>query len=1097
MAEGAPKTTRRDHMLDVESRMQAIWEEERLFEAEPTPGKDKFMVTFPYPYMNGLLHLGHAFTLSKAEFAAGYHRVKGETVLFPFAFHCTGMPIQAAANKLKRALELAAAGAAAGEEGGEADAGEEEAGKAEEGGEGGASAAAVGKSSRSKLVAKTGGVKSTAAILAMMGIPEEEIPSFADPVHWLQYFPPLARRDLKRFGCGIDMRRSFITTDVNPYYDAFIRWQFRKLKEAGRIKFGKRPTVYSPLDGQACMDHDRASGEGSGPQEYTLIKLRVAVGDDGTLPAVLSELAGHAVFLVAATLRPETMYGQTNCFVLPSGEYGAFEVNEAGDVFICSARSALNMSYQGLGPYGKPKQLASYTGQQLLGLPLNAPLATYEVVYTLPLLTISMGKGTGVVTSVPSDAPDDYAALRDLQRKPALREKFGIAEEWVTYDVVPIIDIPDLGTQAAVTLCDQLGIVSQNDRAKLDEAKHIAYLRGFTDGVLLVGPHAGTKVSDAKALVRADMIEAGLAAPYWEPENRVVSRSGDECVIAFVDQWYLTYGADSWRDSVLAHVCSDDFNAHGDIALGEYKTTLGWLKEWACSRSFGLGTKVPWDEQFVIESLSDSTIYMAYYTISHLLQGGVLDGSEVGPAGIAAADVDDAMFDAVFLGKDLPEGHALSADMLEQMRASFNYFYPMDLRVSGKDLIKNHLTMALYNHASIWEGKPQYWPRGYYTNGHIMVDAEKMSKSKGNFLTLSQAIDQFSADAARFAMADAGDTMDDANYAVSVANSAILRLTTEEEWVKTTLAAIDAGELRAADSEHNWVDRVLMAEMNRCIVRADDRYNRMLFREALLAGFYDLQSARDAYRTYCRLVDMKMHAGVLRRFMDVQVALLAPICPHWSECIWRELLGNEGSALVGSWPEAADIDAEALMQSDFLVASLKTWRQTLTRKTKKKKGKKKGGDAAPEGPPNHGIIYTGTFEDWQKDVLTVLRDASEGKEDDAAAVSFPDDIMKTLKDWAISARLNVKKTMQFASFMKAAALRDGASALNAEAAFSEVAFLQEHTVYIAAALDLASVEVWEAGAEDAPKPAGNTSKNACPGAPTITPVFKPAAATEE
>jgi hypothetical protein len=41
--------------------------------------------------------------------------------------------------------------------------------------------------------------------------------------------------------------------------------------------------------------------------------------------------------------------------------------------------------------------------------------------YCLPLLTISMGKGTGVVTSVPSDAPDDYAALRDLQRKPEVR----------------------------------------------------------------------------------------------------------------------------------------------------------------------------------------------------------------------------------------------------------------------------------------------------------------------------------------------------------------------------------------------------------------------------------------------------------------------------------------------------------------------------------------------------------------------------------------------------------------------------------------------------------------------------------------------------
>ena len=50
----------------------------------------------------------------------------------------------------------------------------------------------------------------------------------------------------------------------------------------------------------------------------------------------------------------------------------------------------------------------------MIGLPLKAPLAKYETVYALPLLTITMNKGTGVVTSVPSDAPDDYAALKDL-----------------------------------------------------------------------------------------------------------------------------------------------------------------------------------------------------------------------------------------------------------------------------------------------------------------------------------------------------------------------------------------------------------------------------------------------------------------------------------------------------------------------------------------------------------------------------------------------------------------------------------------------------------------------------------------------------------
>ena len=32
--------------------------------------------------------------------------------------------------------------------------------------------------------------------------------------------------------------------------------------------------MYSPLDGQPCADHDRATGEGVGPQEYVLIKMQ-------------------------------------------------------------------------------------------------------------------------------------------------------------------------------------------------------------------------------------------------------------------------------------------------------------------------------------------------------------------------------------------------------------------------------------------------------------------------------------------------------------------------------------------------------------------------------------------------------------------------------------------------------------------------------------------------------------------------------------------------------------------------------------------------------------------------------------------------------
>ena len=241
-----------------------------------------------------------------------YHALKGENAIFPFGFHCTGMPIQAAANKLKHEIETYGCPPVFPEDHPSDE--PESTQPAEQQKE-----ATVGEfhGKKTKLVAKTGGSSVHQwTILEKQGIPAEEIPKFVvgrvyphftqDPEHWLRYFPPLGMQDLKKFGLCSDFRRSFITTSVNPYYDHFVRWQFLKLREAGRVKFGKRPSIYSPLDGQICADHDRASGEGVLPQMFTCIKIKLL-----EKPAKLASLNDENVYLIAATLRPETMVGQT------------------------------------------------------------------------------------------------------------------------------------------------------------------------------------------------------------------------------------------------------------------------------------------------------------------------------------------------------------------------------------------------------------------------------------------------------------------------------------------------------------------------------------------------------------------------------------------------------------------------------------------------------------------------------------------------------------------------------------------------------------------------------------------------------------------
>jgi leucyl-tRNA synthetase len=91
-----------------------------------------------------------------------------------------------------------------------------------------------------------------------------------------------------------------------------------------------------------------------------------------------------------------------------------------------------------------------------------------------------------------------------------------------------------------------------------------------------------------------------------------------------------------------------------------------------------------------------------------------------------------------------------------------------------------------------------------------------MSKSTGNFLTLSQAIDKFSADGMRLALADAGDSVEDANFAENVAEAGILRLFTFVEWVKEVLSPENIS-MRTAVDAMTFHDIVFESEMNKLV----------------------------------------------------------------------------------------------------------------------------------------------------------------------------------------------------------------------------------------------------------------------------------------
>lgn len=583
---------------------------------------------------------------------------------------------------------------------------------------------------------------------------------------------------------------------------------------------------------------------------------------------------------------------------------------------------------------------------------------------------------------------------------------------------------------------------------------------------MIVGEYKGHPVKEVKSLIREKLLKSGDAIPYAEPDGVVISRSGDVCVVALLDQWFLNYGEENWKKQVLDNL--SDFRYYNNATKKELLDTVDWLHEWGCSRSFGLGTHLPWDESVIIESLSDSTIYMAYYTVAHLLQGGVLDGSVPGPSKIKPEQLTREVWDYIFLGKDLPKGDNVpTEEQLAPLRREFLYWYGVDLRVSGKDLIKNHLTFYLYNHVAIFP--KEHWPRGIYCNGWVMVNGEKMSKSKGNFLTLQDIVNLYSSDAARISLADAGDTHDDANFVELTANSSILKLTTHINWIKDTLSA---GDQLLRQNHSAQADKVFESRINLIIEQTTHAYENMMFKNVVLAAWYDLQGALKTYVTATSEASIGLSKRLVDLFIEVQTILMAPITPHISEYVWVEWLHKSGSVFDAAWPKPGKVDKLLLDQQDFLENALHTFRAQLTKDKKKLKNK----------APKKAYIYVADkFTDWQVKTLEVL---SQLHDENVELLKDNKLIAERISKIFGSDKKLIGSAMSFAAWKQEHVTKAGRSTLDPIPPFDERQVLVDNLKQIKAAIGVEDVTIYSSLDETAPDPA-RKRVSAIPGNPQI------------
>ncbi|MCX8191694.1 MAG: class I tRNA ligase family protein, partial [Nitrososphaerales archaeon] len=320
----------------------------------------------------------------------------------------------------------------------------------------------------------------------------------------------------------------------------------------------------------------------------------------------------------------------------------------------------------------------------------------------------------------------------------------------------PIVIIQSRGLEGipAYEVIKREGIKNQKD-PKLEKATQELYAHEFHLGKMMdnTGEYAGLTVAEAREKVKLDMIKMNKADTMYEILNQpVVCRCGAECVVKiFENQWFLNYDDPEWKK--LTHECLNRMSLLPDEIRSEFEYTIDWLKKKACARKSGLGTRLPWDRDWVIESLSDSVIYMAYYTIAKYINQNK----------ISADKLTDEFFDYVFLG-DTRGIHKINLDpsLLEDMRREFTYFYPLDSRHSGRDLVPNHLTFFIFNHVAIFP--KDHWPRQIVVNGSVLMEGKKMSKSFGNIVPLRDAVRDYGADPLRLAIIGTAELLADADF---------------------------------------------------------------------------------------------------------------------------------------------------------------------------------------------------------------------------------------------------------------------------------------------------------------------------------------------
>ncbi|MFB6208742.1 MAG: leucine--tRNA ligase [Candidatus Nanohaloarchaea archaeon] len=702
---------------------------------------------------------------------------------------------------------------------------------------------------------KEGEEKQWKVLTNTYNVPEEVLEEMEKPMDFAEYFIENSyKKNMRNLGIGIDWRRDFTTNDKT--YNKLIEWQYKRLKEKGLVSEGLHPTKYDLKSENPVTDHDLLEGEDAEKQEYSLVKFE---GEDYIFPM--------------ATLRPETVFGVTHTLVNPEVEYVTATVD--GEKWVVSEEAAEKLEHQDR----EVEITGTVEGEELVGEEVRNPVTGDRVIF-LPATFVDPDSGSGLVMSVPAHAPYDWISLKDIQQDENTLREYGLDPERVReIEPVKIINVEDYDGIPAQEACEDYGIESQEDEEALEKATEEVYEKEFHTGTLNANcqDFAGEKVNSVKDHLVEQFENMGRFDSMYDFSEEVVSRSGGKVIVSLQNSWFIDYGNEEWKTKVRDYL--DEIALIPEDTKKDFLDTVDWLESWPAIRNYGLGTPLPFDEDFIVEPLSDSTIYMAFYTISHIVD----EPEKLQPIFF------DYLIQDEHSAEEVAEETGMDLETIEECKRNYDYWYPLDWRTTAHPLIRNHLTFMLFHHAALFQKED--WPQGIASWGLVSLEGKKMSSSKGRVALPDEEIEKYGADSVRFFLFGSLEPWEDFNWT----DEGITKYQNQlRNFYHRTCEMIESGTQR----ERNKLDRYTLSRLQKIISKATEGLEEFQTRKAGLASFFELNSLINNYRNRSD----KMNSEVIEALISAQVRLMAPFTPHVCEELWKKL-GNEGFVSEAEWPE--------------------------------------------------------------------------------------------------------------------------------------------------------------------------------------------------